>query len=108
MGRTNPTYRDALSAIERRWGDYRRALRRRDKPHFDRLFDQAREHADAAGYLNGDPTVAVLVSVTLAQERRLATLEERVERLASAADRADDGAGGDSADGDGQGPPDSA
>jgi hypothetical protein len=30
MGRTNPTYRDALWAIEERWADFRRALRRRD------------------------------------------------------------------------------
>jgi len=32
MGRTNPTYRDALRAIEERWAEFRRALRRRDQP----------------------------------------------------------------------------
>jgi len=52
MGRTNPTYRDALRAIEERWQDFRRALRRRDQPRFDQLFAYAREHADASGLLN--------------------------------------------------------
>ena len=49
MGRTNPTYQDALRAIEERWMEFRRALRRRDQPRFDRLFEYAREHADRAG-----------------------------------------------------------
>lgn len=96
MGRTNPTYRDALTAIEREWGDYRRALRRRDRPHFDRLFAHAREHADAAGALNHtDPVVPLLLSVTLAQERRIAALAERLERLEG--DEYDDSVG-DAAD----------
>ena len=52
MGRTNPTYRDALRAIEERWTEFRRALQRRDQPRFDRLFEYAREHADASELLN--------------------------------------------------------
>ncbi len=87
MGRTNPTYRDVVAALERDWGDYRRALRRRDRPHFDRLFEYARDHADAAGYLNHeDPTIALLVSVALAQERQRAALAERVAHLETALD----------------------
>ncbi len=82
MGRTNPTYRDALRALEDRWGAFRRALRRRDQPRFDRLFEYAREHADAGGLLNhADPVVPALVSVALEQERRLDALEERVAAL---------------------------
>lgn len=80
MGRTNPTYRDLLQATEERWQPYRRALRSRDQPHFDRLFEHGRAHADAAGYLNHDDLLApLLVSVVLEQERRLAELEERCE-----------------------------
>lgn len=52
MGRTNPTYRDALRAMESRWEDYRRALRRADQQVFDRLFEAARVHADASGLQN--------------------------------------------------------
>lgn len=89
MGRTNATFRDLLRHTETEWGDYRRALRRRDREHFDRLFEHARDHADAAGYLNPtDPVPAILLSIVLAQERerselaeRIATLEERVATL---------------------------
>lgn len=93
MGRTNPTYRDLLSATEERWEEYRRTLRRRDQDRFDRLFVYARNHADAAGTLNHrDRLAPVLMSVALEQERRLdesrervAALEDRVAELESAA-----------------------
>jgi hypothetical protein len=82
VGRTNPTYRDSLRAIEREWAKYRRALRRTDQQHFDRLFEQAREHADASGYLNHQFVEhPFLVSVLLEQEKRLDTLAERVGEL---------------------------
>jgi hypothetical protein len=79
VGRTSPTYRDALRAIERRWQPYRRTLRRRDRPHFDRLFEHGRAHADAAGMSNhDDPTVSLLVAALLEHERRIAELEAEV------------------------------
>jgi len=81
MGRTNPTYRDFLGRLEDDWAPFRRGLRRRDQRDFDRLFERARGHADAAGYANGtDPQFAFLLSVLLAQERELRELRERVER----------------------------
>jgi len=85
MGRTNPTYRDALRAIEERWQDFRRALRRRDQPRFDQLFAYAREHADASGLLNHqNPLLPALISIDLEQERRLDKHEERLEELKEA------------------------
>jgi hypothetical protein len=82
MGRTNPTYRDALRAIEERWAAFRRALRRRDQPRFDRLFEYARQHADASGLLNHqNPLLPALLSVDLEQEGRLDEHEERLEEL---------------------------
>ncbi|MFC7070502.1 hypothetical protein [Halobaculum lipolyticum] len=82
MGRTNPTFRDLLSRIEDEWGDFRRALRRRHQPVFDRLFTYAREHADAASHLNHPDRLApVLMSVALEQEARIDELEERIETL---------------------------
>jgi hypothetical protein len=82
MGRTNPTYRDALRAIEERWGEFRRALRRRDQPRFDELFEYAREHADASGLLNHqNPVVPALFSIDLEQETRLDSHEERLENV---------------------------
>ena len=87
MGRTNPTYRNALRALEENWQQYRRALRCVDKPHFDRLFEHAREHADAAGYLNHqEPEVTLLVSVVLEQEKRMRELHARIRTLEREAD----------------------
>ncbi len=85
MGRTNPTYRDALRAIEERWAEFRRALRRRDQPHFDQLFEYARDHADASGLLNHqNPLLPALLSIDLEQEGRLDDHEERLEELENA------------------------
>ena len=82
MGRTNPTYRDRLGAIEDEWGAYRRALRRRDQETFDSLFVYARDHADAAGMLNhSDPLAPVWMAIALEQERRITELEARVDDL---------------------------
>ena len=88
MGRSKPTFRNYLDAFEGDWQPYRRALRRRDQPGFDRLFEKARGHADAAGQLDpADPRPVVLFSMLLAQERELCELEERVEALEGAAGR---------------------
>ena len=82
MGRTNPTYRDALRAIEERWENFRRALRRRDQPRFDQLFEYAREHADASGLLNHqNPLLPALFSIDLEQEAKLEDHEKRLEAL---------------------------
>jgi hypothetical protein len=85
MGRTNPTYRDALQAIEERWAAFRRALRRRDQPRFDQLFAYAREHADASGLLNHqNPLLPALLSIDLEQETRLDAHDERLDHLEEA------------------------
>ncbi|MDS0301190.1 hypothetical protein NDI76_20855 [Halogeometricum sp. S1BR25-6] len=80
MGRTNQTYRDQVRGIEEQWSDFRRALRRRDQPHFDHLFEHAREQADAGGYLNHpNPEIPILISIAVEQERRIVELEDRVQ-----------------------------
>jgi len=85
MGRTNPTYRDALRAIEERWAEFRRALRRHDQPRFDRLFEYAREHADASGLLNHqNPLLPALLSIDLEQETRIDEHEVRLEEIEAA------------------------
>lgn len=80
MGRTNPTFRDVLRSLEDNWQDYRRALRRPDQDRFDQLWEDARQYADAAGYLNHqNPMVVVLFSIVLAHERRIQDLEAELE-----------------------------
>lgn len=87
MGRTNPTYRDRLDSLEREFESYRRGLRASEQEHFDRLFEHGRTYAHAAGYLNHpNPEIPFLLSVLLAQERRLAQLDDRLAAL-----REDDG-----------------
>ena len=82
MGRTNPTFRRVLDGLAQDWAPYRRGLRRAAQARYDRLLEYAREHADASTYLNhSDPTVPVLLSIDLEQERRLDDLEERLEAL---------------------------
>ena len=87
MGRTNPTYRDLLSRIEDRWQDFRRTLRRRDQPHFDRLFEHASAHADAAGVLNHEDRLAPLsLSIDLEQERSIREMDARIDDLQTRVD----------------------
>ena len=87
MGRTNPTYRDFLADYEGRWQDFRRALRYEAGRDFDRLFERARRHADAAGYANApDRDLLVAVSMLLAHETELRRLRERLATVEAAVD----------------------
>ncbi|WP_290817980.1 hypothetical protein [Halovivax sp.] len=87
MGRTNPTYRDAIRGIEAEWEPMGRALRREYRTDFDRLFDRARNFADAAGHANPpDPGRAFLLSLLLAHEVELRRLSARVAELENAVD----------------------
>jgi hypothetical protein len=69
MGRTNPTYRDALRAISERWEEFRRALRNRDQPRFDQLFAYARKHADASGLLNHENPLLPVLSASISNRK---------------------------------------
>lgn len=80
MGRTNPTYRNALRRLEREWEPMGRALRREYQADFERLFDRGRAFADAAGYANPpDPERAFLLSVLLAHEVELRQVRAELE-----------------------------
>ena len=89
MGRTNPTFRDALESVRSDWDRYRRGLRREHKAAFDDLFEDAAAHADAAGYLNArEPMHPVLVSMLLEQKLTIQALESRVAELEASLDAA--------------------
>ena len=96
MGRTNPTYRDALRALEAEWEPMGTALRREYRTDFDRLFDRARTFADAAGYANPpDPERAFLLSLVLAHEVELRRLRGELESLDASRESAPDESEGD-------------
>jgi hypothetical protein len=89
MGRTNPTFRDALDSVRGDWDRYRRGLRREHKDAFDDLFADAAAHADAAGYLNArEPMHPILVSMLLEQKLTIRDLEARVADLERQLDEA--------------------
>lgn len=91
MGRTNPTLRDRLDGLEREWQPFRRSLRYRHQEGFDRLFERARGHADAAGQQNPtDVWQAFVVAVLLAQEREVQALEAEVRTLAAEVEALED------------------
>lgn len=82
MGRTNPTFRDALRGQEQRYRPFRRGLRRRYRTDFDALFEHARQFADAAGYQNhADPETVALVAMLLGHQVELRRLNERLDDL---------------------------
>lgn len=81
-----------LRVLEDQWADYRRGLRRDEQDQFDRLFEYARSHADASGYLNHpEPMYALLVSIALEQEAQLEEFDSRLETLEEAIDTESDG-----------------
>ena len=77
MGRTAPTVRESLDRLEAEHQPFRRSLRRRHQPAFDRLFERARTHADAASQQNAaDPWRTFVLTVLLAQELELQRLTD--------------------------------
>ena len=76
MGRTVPTFRQLVDDAIARWAKFRRALRREDQEYFDRLFRRVRSYTQAATYQASDnPMEAILLSIALDHEKRLAALE---------------------------------
>ena len=61
MGRTVPTFVQLIQQAAERWKKFRRALRREDQPHFDRLFVRVRCYTQAATYqCHDNPMEAIL------------------------------------------------
>ena len=68
MGRTVPTFVQLIQQAAERWKKFRRALRREDQPHLDRLFVRVRCYTQAATYQAHDnPMEAILLSIALPQ-----------------------------------------
>lgn len=81
MGRTVPTFRQLIEETAQRWLKFRRALRREDQPHFDRLFLRVRSYTQAATYQSSDnPMEAILLAIALDQEKRLAAVEQQIRQ----------------------------
>src|SRR5271155_3907322 len=81
MGRTVPTFVQLVEEAAQRWRKFRRALRREDQEHFDRLFHRVRFYTQAATYQCSDnPMEAIFLSIAIEQEKRLEAIERALHQ----------------------------
>jgi len=82
MGRTVPSYRQALESEIDRWKSFRKGLRNKDAEAFDRMMNACRMFA-SAGSMATRPVLleAMFMSILLHQEKVLAEIRERLDRL---------------------------
>lgn len=84
MGRTVLPYSWVWEEERERWQKFRRALRKEDQTHFDRLFESARLHLQAGVYAaNPWPLESMLMAMLLEHEKAISALEERLKGLDS-------------------------
>jgi hypothetical protein len=82
MGRTVLPYSQVWEAERRRWQKFRRALRREDQVHLDRLFELARLHLQAGVYAAQPwPLESLLLSMLLEHQKALGILEKQIKHL---------------------------
>jgi len=82
LGRTVPSYRQALEAEIARWDGFRRALRDKDAEAFDRLMNACRIYASAGGMATRPMLIeAMFMSILLNLQAELVEIERRLERL---------------------------
>ena len=80
MGRTVPTYRNALESEILSWRNFRRALRNEEKATFDNLMNTARNHATASmNVARFEVIEAVYMSILLEHQKEIESLKKRIE-----------------------------
>lgn len=88
MGRTVLPYSQVWEEERERWRKFRRALRKEDQAHFDRLFELARLHLQAGVYAaNPWPLESMLLAMLLEHEKAIRALTARLRRLESRDDQ---------------------
>lgn len=82
MGRTVTSYRQALEIEIAKWEGFKKALREADAEAFDRMMNACRMHA-SAGSMATRPILfeAMSMSIFLSQEREIAKIRERIDRI---------------------------
>jgi hypothetical protein len=82
LGRTVPSYRQALETEINRWESFRKALRGKDLEAFDQMMNACRIHASAAGSATRPIlTEAMFMSILLNQQKELMEIKESLERV---------------------------
>ena len=82
MGRTVPSYRQALESEIDKWKGFQKALRAKDAEAFNKMINACRNFA-SAGSMATRPILleAMLMSILLHQEKAIMEISERFERL---------------------------
>jgi len=82
VGRTVPSYRQALEAEIRRWKGFRKALRGKNVEAFDEMMKTCRIYASAGGMATRPILAeAAFMSILLGQQKELMEIRESLERL---------------------------
>lgn len=82
MGRTVPSYRQALDAEIARWDGFRKALRGKELEAFDKMMNACKVYASAGGMATRPVLAeAMFMSILLSQQKELMEIRERLERL---------------------------
>jgi len=81
MGRTVPSYRQALESEIERWRGFRKGLRGKDAEAFDRMMNACRMFA-SAGSMATRPILleAMFMSILLHQEKAITEIKERLDK----------------------------
>jgi hypothetical protein len=80
MGRTVLPFSQVLEREYEEWKKFRRALRKEDQEAFDRLFDRAKLHVQAAAYTSHPwPLESILLSVCLEHEKLLMEILKKLK-----------------------------
>ena len=81
MGKTRSTYRQKLEEFDDEWSRFQRSLIKEEQPHWDSLITQARNHAHAGhNQAPFDSKWGIVFSILLAQEKRIAELEDELDK----------------------------
>jgi len=82
MGRTVPSYRQALEREIERWKGFRKGLRGKDAEAFDRMMNACRLFA-SAGSMATRPVLleTMFMSILLHQEKAITEIREKLDRL---------------------------
>jgi hypothetical protein len=80
MGRTVLPFSQVLAREYEEWKKFRRALRKEDQEAFDRLFDRAKLHTQAAVYTSHPwPMESILLAICLEHEKLLAEILNKIK-----------------------------
>ena len=82
MGRTVPSYRQALEGEIRRWKGFPKALRGKNVEAFDEMMKTCRIYASAAGMATRPVLAeAMFMSILVGQQKELMEIRKSLERL---------------------------